>query len=391
MELNSTEVDAANKLTDDLVVEVLSKVPYKSFCRCKCVSKTWLSFSLDPHYCDKLPKPFTGGLLYQEPDSTSITFVGPSPDDGSTDTSLSFLPNHEVLELVDCCNGLVLCRHESSSSLADVSKLIVCNPATHQWIELPEPREEPEGFLYRAKLAFDPHWSPHFYIFRFKHKCSPGGGIVGVTAVETFSSESSTWFVDDTWQLEDGTNVPSRPHFFLHGILYALTADDRVLAVEAFRQTEHPNHWIMGLPGYKPSSPLDDYYLHGCLGYSAGVLYYAQPEIDGRTIVLWGLEQGSWNVKHRFSMSNAFGRDIFIRLDYEGFWYCDYDIQVVDVQKGVILIRDRVQDKLCSYSMETGTLTDVHEGFNRYMIYVPCYTMFRVGNARSDEGSSGGS
>ncbi|KAL6850458.1 hypothetical protein ACP4OV_021085 [Aristida adscensionis] len=384
MEPNSTEMITIDKLTNDLVVEILSKVPYKSFCQCKCVSKTWLSFSSNPCYCKKLPKPFTGGLIYQEHDGTAIKLVGPNPNDGSTDTSLSFVPHYELLELVDCCNGLLLCRYGSTSHLADGSKIVVCNPATRQWTELPNPHQEQEGFHYAAKLAFDPSWSPHFYVFNFKEKCSPGVGIIGVIAVEIFSSEYSAWFVDDRWQLQNGTNVTCRPHFFLDGRLYAQTSDDRVLVVEEFRQMEHPNHGIIVLPGYKPSSPLNDY-LYGCLGQSAGVLHYAQPEIDGRNIVVWGLEEGSWNVKHRLSMSNAFGRDIFIHLDYEGFWYCDYDIQVVDLQKGLIFLRDCCTNKLLSYSMEKGTLMEIQSGFNRYMSYVPCYSMFQIGNSKNDE------
>uniref|UniRef100_A0A8R7TAZ1 F-box domain-containing protein n=1 Tax=Triticum urartu TaxID=4572 RepID=A0A8R7TAZ1_TRIUA len=46
--MDSKKVFAVTSLTDDLVVEILSRVPFKSFCRFKCVCKAWLAFSSDP-------------------------------------------------------------------------------------------------------------------------------------------------------------------------------------------------------------------------------------------------------------------------------------------------------------------------------------------------------
>jgi hypothetical protein len=40
-------VTAADRLTDDLIVEILSRVPAKSLCRFKCISKHWLSLTND--------------------------------------------------------------------------------------------------------------------------------------------------------------------------------------------------------------------------------------------------------------------------------------------------------------------------------------------------------
>ncbi|KAI5004583.1 hypothetical protein ZWY2020_031826 [Hordeum vulgare] len=68
---------AAERLTDDLIVEILSRVPAKSLCRFKCVSKHWLSLANDRSYRRKLPQTlidFYQGIKLV--DSAITVFVG---------------------------------------------------------------------------------------------------------------------------------------------------------------------------------------------------------------------------------------------------------------------------------------------------------------------------
>ncbi|XP_044396933.1 putative F-box protein At1g19160 [Triticum aestivum] len=130
-------------LTDDLVVEILSRLPLKSFCRFKCVSKSWLAFSSDLHYRQKLPRTPVG-LLYQKREhDTAIHLAGLPSSDRDIDTTLSFVPcTKHPLELKYCSNGLVLCYHGGMSS-KEISDAIVCNPATQEWMTLPDTEPGP--------------------------------------------------------------------------------------------------------------------------------------------------------------------------------------------------------------------------------------------------------
>ncbi|CAD6220922.1 unnamed protein product [Miscanthus lutarioriparius] len=47
-------------LPDDPLVEILSRVPAKSVCRFKCVSKAWCDLITDPDNCKKLRQPMQG-------------------------------------------------------------------------------------------------------------------------------------------------------------------------------------------------------------------------------------------------------------------------------------------------------------------------------------------
>ncbi|TVT97039.1 hypothetical protein EJB05_57734, partial [Eragrostis curvula] len=153
-QMDSKKRCSASNLTDDLVVEILSQLPFKSFCRFKCVCKAWLAFSSDPYYFQKLPK-FPSGFFYQDDSNSVIQFISLSSKDEGNDWALSFLPYHARLNFVDCSSGLVLCEYRSESTSPDIFRFIVCNPATREWRVLPDIRQDPEMF-YITLLAFDP-------------------------------------------------------------------------------------------------------------------------------------------------------------------------------------------------------------------------------------------
>ena len=100
-------------LPDELVVDILSRLPLKSMCRFKCVCKSWLAFSFDPHYSRKLPRT-PAGLLYQKRESgilswsprTAIHLARLPASDSKIDTSLNFVPpRYKYSKLRDCSNG----------------------------------------------------------------------------------------------------------------------------------------------------------------------------------------------------------------------------------------------------------------------------------------------
>lgn len=108
---------AAERLTDDILVEILSRVPAKSLCRFKCVSPHWLGLTQDPHHRKKLPQTLTG-FFHSEDGSTSedhrllespvkFTNLGGTQHRPPVDTSFAFLPDkYKRFDLLDCCNGL---------------------------------------------------------------------------------------------------------------------------------------------------------------------------------------------------------------------------------------------------------------------------------------------
>ncbi|KAI4976925.1 hypothetical protein ZWY2020_050532 [Hordeum vulgare] len=116
-------LNPADKLTEDLLVEILSRVPYKSLCRFKCVSKRWRGIISHHDHRKALPQYHLhdlAGFLYSSDVDKAGWFGRPVSAHNFTGVSvgtrppvrpsLPFLPDCEQFHLLDSCNGLLLCR-----------------------------------------------------------------------------------------------------------------------------------------------------------------------------------------------------------------------------------------------------------------------------------------
>ena len=151
---------AAERLTDDLLVEILSRVPAKSLCRFKCVSKHWLGLTNDRNYRRKLPQTLTGFYQGNHLVDSALPFTNVS---GSRHlTYPAFLSNRRRVKVMDCCNGLLLCSSYVAGNHGDEFRYLVCNPATEEWAEFPYCGYS--GLAAAERLCFDPAVSPHFHV-----------------------------------------------------------------------------------------------------------------------------------------------------------------------------------------------------------------------------------
>jgi hypothetical protein len=159
---------AVEGLPDDVFVEILSRVPAKSLCHSKCVSKHWLSVIEHPDHRKKLPQALAGFLhgitdtekwLLKAP---PIRFTSLGSRRPPIDTSCTFLPNTRRLDILDCCNDILLCRCNGNSSSSQ--GYVVCYPATEKWIVLPDSGRAAKE-VGAVRLGFDPAVSSHFHVF----------------------------------------------------------------------------------------------------------------------------------------------------------------------------------------------------------------------------------
>ncbi|KAF6991995.1 hypothetical protein CFC21_009034 [Triticum aestivum] len=358
--MDSIKVIAAVSLTDDLLVEILSRVPFKSFCRFKCVCKAWLALASDPHYQWKLPKIPTG-LFHGRKDSSVAQLVSLSPNDEEINGALTFLPRHEHLEFVDCCNGLALCNYKSSYICPEACRFIVCNPATQEWRSLPDIHIGRVDFACDAFLAFDPSWSAQFHVFKFD-----GVRELDMSKLQVFSSAPWSPFIDIC-----------SPHRFIGGVLYVHTGGDDILGLEVMGSGKPPRHFTVKLP--HGHSDL----VSGCFGQSSGFLQCALPEESGHTVAVFNLDtcdSYKWSLKYRLSMGNPFGKGELLHGGAEGwFRWCDYQIAALDSERKALFLVDKVQMKLFSYNITTGKLSKIKDGCRTdYLYYVACYSKLPV-------------
>ncbi|XBI41002.1 hypothetical protein VPH35_125512 [Triticum aestivum] len=279
------------RLNDDVLVEIISRVPSRQRWCCKRVCRRWLRLARTlPHlgldYTDFF---YTSSNKERFPETT-LHFFKVSGGHGRPMIypSFAFLPSRRRLDLLDCCNGLVLCRWYGLSGPDDDDEFhyVVCNPATEEWVALPDidiPKSSKAIKVYRVRLGFDPAASFHFHVFVF----SWGGR--HRLGVDVYTSKTSTWVYNEIRLGGDVTILDRlKGTVFLNGRLHFHTLDyhyhlQRDLGME------------------------DD----GFIQLSQGRLHYAnltQRNTGIKTIVyvLEDYDRREWILKHTVKLLNIF-------------------------------------------------------------------------------------
>ncbi|XP_047321123.1 F-box protein At5g07610-like [Impatiens glandulifera] len=141
---------------DDLLLEILFRLPVKSLFRFKSVSKHWHSLISNPPLVHLLRhhrrKP--SGLLLHWKSFLSLSYLDFLPFNNNHAHDRPFFPNYYDIHYFTSCNGLI-------SWVDSINVFHVMNPTTRQLITLPQP------LLFRLRiegmtLAFDPSKSLHY-------------------------------------------------------------------------------------------------------------------------------------------------------------------------------------------------------------------------------------
>uniref|UniRef100_A0ACD5X6T0 Uncharacterized protein n=1 Tax=Avena sativa TaxID=4498 RepID=A0ACD5X6T0_AVESA len=317
---------AASLFTDDLILEILSRLPARSVHRFKCVSRHWRDLIADPVNRKKLPQTLAGFLYngYKSGAAWSRHFASVSGRGFPVDPSLPFIPNkykHIVLE--DTCNGLLLCAcYKTPATIKDEYRYVVCNPATGRWIELPPPPQPlANRFHSTTRLAFDPAVSSHFHVLQFWQTSL----VMEIYArgVDIFSSQTGAWIHRDGGLLEKITLFRSTRSVFFAGMLHLVgrlnpvnTDKESALVVLVLVDMEGKAWKTIRLP---LGSSFETVGLsQGCLYYagSTNTYFYNNNSKKNRVlsttkITLWCLENydsGEWVLKHSASIDEPLDR-----------------------------------------------------------------------------------
>ncbi|KQK04704.1 F-box protein At2g23160 [Brachypodium distachyon] len=289
---------SAASLTEDLIVEILSRVPVKPLCRFKCVSKAWENLISHPEHRKKLPQTLAG-FLYTSLSGLlpALAFTNASPQEERYPifpSNFSFLPEFQDIRIMDCCNGLLLCRLWEST---DDFHYVLCNPATEKFTTVP-PSGNADN-LYAARLGFDPAVSSsRFHVFELVEYEEDDPVITGV---RVYSSETREW-VHKEVEWSDDALLESRLSrtVFLNGSLHILTDQPAVLTVDTELKTWRKIHLSL----------LQDQ--DGFIQQSQGRLHYVNfREFDSVTrLAVYILEDyggDDWVLKHSVEASRIFG------------------------------------------------------------------------------------
>ncbi|XP_058187735.1 F-box protein At5g49610-like [Rhododendron vialii] len=155
MENEATAIEGMELLTEDVLMEILSRLSVKSLLRCKSVSRNWYSLirnpsfislhhiRAQPHDCVSLVRTDNNytyhWFFYLFPYQTSIQHL---------DLSFTERLDLSCFRIHGSCNGL-MCHSEMLRS-----NIMICNPATRECRLLPQPPYH-TWFTNYVGFAFD--------------------------------------------------------------------------------------------------------------------------------------------------------------------------------------------------------------------------------------------
>ncbi|XVF76139.1 hypothetical protein PTKIN_Ptkin13bG0242100 [Pterospermum kingtungense] len=250
--LTSTDIIASN---DDIIMEILLRLPAKTLLNCKSVSRRWLNLISDPqfvlrhfHQNSQLVSGFI--LAYVMFCNKPPTHIYVSLDENQDSAqvlavNLSFDPAGSIM-ISQSCNGLLLCHRQHGSSY------YIFNPATSRFSVLPEPFEafghHERRHCYRRTisffaLAYDPTISPFYQavcVQHFNTSCN----------IQIYSSETQGW--RGVRNLDFGSfSVKFRHGVFWKGGIHWINTDDgnsfrfdiEQERLQAMPRPPLPEHW----------------------------------------------------------------------------------------------------------------------------------------------------
>ncbi|XBI77006.1 hypothetical protein VPH35_070177 [Triticum aestivum] len=219
--------EAASLFTDDIILEILSRLPARSVHRFKCISVSWRNLIADPANRKKLPQTLAGFLYFTTDDSGHHHhFASVSGRAPLFDPCLPYLQPDKYKDMtqVDTCNGLLLYRGSNNKLVTcnwakDDYRFVVCNPVNGRWMELPPSPQSPENrFSCIAGLAFDPAVSSHFYVLHFEQTIQGSY----ITAVNIYSSRTRAWTHKDSGMVEKVALFYLTRCVFVGGMMYLM-------------------------------------------------------------------------------------------------------------------------------------------------------------------------
>ncbi|KAL3641772.1 hypothetical protein CASFOL_012587 [Castilleja foliolosa] len=184
--------------SDDLIIEIIKRLPLKQTVQFRLVSKYWNSLILDPKLCLLRNRPVVG-LIFEVLDNgksptwyitsvcSYIMFLDKSISPLIQEMSPTKFTWYWHCRILHSCNGLLLCVSNQIYNLSP--KYYVCNPTTNKCIVLPKVLDHHNrDSIHGMYLAFDPSKSPHYRVV-----CVLTLFPSGLHLFEVYSSETGSW------------------------------------------------------------------------------------------------------------------------------------------------------------------------------------------------------
>lgn len=219
---------------DEVLLQILARLPVKSLFRTKTVCKLWYRLTSDKYFVQLYNEVSSKNpmLLVEISDSTELNSSLICVDNlrGVSEFSLDFL--HDRVKVRASCNGLLCC-----SSVPDKGVYYVCNPMTRELKLLPKSRERPvtrfhpDGEATLIGLACDLTMNKFSVVLAGYHRTfghRPDGTFICLV----YDSELNKWRKFVSFQDDQFSHMNRNQVVFVNGALHWLTGSSCILALD---------------------------------------------------------------------------------------------------------------------------------------------------------------
>ncbi|GMY27972.1 F-box protein At5g49610 isoform X1 [Fagus crenata] len=210
---------------DEVILQILARLPVKSLYRSKTVCKLWCRLSSDKYFIQLYNELSVKNPLVlvevSEVSESKSSLICVDNLRGVSEISLDFLKDR--IKVRASCNGLLCC-----SSIPDKGVYYVCNPMTREFRLLPKSRERPvtrfypDGEATLVGLACN-LLSQKFNVVLAGYHRSFGHRSDGTFICLVFDSELNKWRKFVSYQDDHFTHMNRNQVVFVNGSLHWLT------------------------------------------------------------------------------------------------------------------------------------------------------------------------
>ncbi|GMN41045.1 hypothetical protein TIFTF001_010273 [Ficus carica] len=293
---------------DDLLIEILLRVPISSLLKFKSVSKHWLSVISNPKFSlrrNSITVPVSGLFFPRSLRSineiSKYDFVNlvdrPYSHVKAPLRSLPFADDPSNTEIIQSCRGLLLCFTYFPRGLDRKNDYAVYNPTTKQYTKLPPISQIDDGTkICGLSLAFDPSNSPHYKVVCVRN------GKDSMYQIQIYSSETRRWrFSGGSFDFES-FDIEFHGGVYCNGCLHWIS----VWEDSAFFNVEEERFSLLPMP-----PPPEDFWNHDhkhrYFGESRGHLHLIDTICDQTSrfdVLEMEMDYSGWFVKFRVDLSD---------------------------------------------------------------------------------------
>ncbi|KAL3650405.1 hypothetical protein CASFOL_006808 [Castilleja foliolosa] len=290
---------------DDLIIEIIHRLPLKPLVQLRLVSNNWNSLISDANLRLWHNRPAVG-LICEGRKMEHLYTITSKPlnsyiislDKSNSPLIRKLTPTKDTwyryYTIMHSCNGLLLClikEHNSSE------RHYVCNPTTRKYIALPELELDHSMYIIGMYLAFDPSKSPHYKVF-----CVARSFEYRLRLFQVYSSETGSWRIVGPLFKEE-TNFDSENGVYWNGAIHWLNISNGPRESVYFNLDYDETLKVFPMPPlqHKYYDRIEDYYF----GESCDHLHFVDVYRKLNQFIVYEMKRdySEWFVKYKVDVN----------------------------------------------------------------------------------------